>query len=107
MYGCFMYPHLALLYTAGYCAASSVPKEWGLPRAGMRRSELFRVAQLARQTYRANDQHGAFAARCMASQVPYKPTENDVVSIVRKRGLDVLHDPIHNSEPTVFPMLLH
>ena len=38
-----------------------------------------------------------WSARYIAST--YQPTENDTVSIVRKRGLDVLHDPIHNSTP--------
>lgn len=41
-----------------------------------------------------------WSARYIAST--YQPTENDTVSIVRKRGLDVLHDPIHN-KGTAFP----
>ncbi|KAK9792672.1 hypothetical protein WJX73_006593 [Symbiochloris irregularis] len=39
------------------------------------------------------------AVRCAGT---YKPCENDTVSIVRKRGLDVLHDPIYN-KGTAFP----
>ena len=31
-----------------------------------------------------------------APSIPYKPTEIEEVQIVRKRGIDLLHDPLYN-----------
>ena len=59
----------------------------------MRGQGLRCIFGLSRQTL---DAEWGFSCRSMATT--YKPTENDTVSIVRKRGMDVLHDPIHNSE---------
>lgn len=51
--------------------------------------------QYARRTL-ANQQYGPCFGLCFVGT--YQPAETDTVSIVRKRGMDVLHDPINNSK---------